>query len=124
MVADNIRSVPALFCYELLEDKTLQHRETIQLAGNPLDVEVIEPSSGAAATPRLVVAIDPSASSSSSAEGSSSSSSLVVLDKGESGWRQSKVENLPACSDIKISATELQKILYSTESLRKSSDFD
>lgn len=122
MVADDIRSVPALFCYELLEDNTLQHRETIQLAGNPLDVEVIEQSSGPA-TPRLVVAIDPS-DSSSSVEESSSSSSLVVLDKGESGWRQSKVENLPACSDIKISATELQKILYSTESLRKSSDFD
>jgi tRNA (guanine-N(7)-)-methyltransferase subunit TRM82 len=81
-----------------------------------LDVEVVEqPSPGAA--PRLLVALDPS---------EAGNSSLVVLDKDEAaaGWRQSSVENLPAAGDIKIGATELQKILYSTDTLRKTSDFD
>jgi tRNA (guanine-N(7)-)-methyltransferase subunit TRM82 len=67
------------------------------------------------ATPRLLVALYPSE------EGASS---LIPLDKEEAGWRRSKVENLPAGGDLSISEIELQKILYSTESLRKSSDFD
>lgn len=111
-------SVPALFCYELHEDNTLRHRETIRVAGNPLDVEVMEASGGS--SPRLLVAIDPGAS----AEGKGSSS-LVVLDKeGAAGWRQSSVDNLPAAGDMGITTEELQKILYTTESLRKLSDFD
>ena len=108
------RSVPALFRYELLEDNQLQHRETIPLPGNPLDVELVE-AAGATA-PRLLLAVDP-------AQGSGGSS-LIVLDKEEAGWRESQVENLPAGGDMAIGATELQKILYSTESLRKLSDFD
>jgi tRNA (guanine-N(7)-)-methyltransferase subunit TRM82 len=115
---NNPSSVPALFRYELTGDNTLQHRETIKLPGNLLDVEVVEqPSPGAA--PRLLVALDPS---------EAGSSSLIVLDKEEAaavaGWRQSSVENLPAGADIKIGVTELQKILYSTDTLRKTSDFD
>jgi tRNA (guanine-N(7)-)-methyltransferase subunit TRM82 len=114
---NNPSSVPALFRYELTGDNTLQHRETIKLPGNLLDVEVVEqPSPGAA--PRLVVALDPS---------EAGNSSLIVLDKAAeaaAGWRQSSVENLPAGADIKIGATELQKILYSTDTLRKTSDFD
>jgi tRNA (guanine-N(7)-)-methyltransferase subunit TRM82 len=109
--------VPALFHYELLDDSRLQHRETIPLRGNPLDVDIIESPSGGQ---RLLVAMDPSASVSIE-EGSSS---LVVLDKQETGWKQTNVENLPACEDANISADELQKILYSTESLRKLTDFD
>jgi tRNA (guanine-N(7)-)-methyltransferase subunit TRM82 len=112
-----VERVPALFRYELLEDNTLQHRETIPTPGNPLDIEGIEVSGGA---PRLLVAVYPS----SSTDGSSNSSSFIVLDKGETGWRQTNVENLPADGDIDISETELQKILYSTETLRKLSDFD
>ena len=65
---------------------------------------------------RLLLAVDP-------AEGSGGSS-LIVLDKEEAGWRESQVENLPAGADMAIGAAELQKILYSTESLRKLSDFD
>ncbi|KAK4151967.1 hypothetical protein C8A00DRAFT_44929 [Chaetomidium leptoderma] len=113
-----VERVPALFRYELLEDNTLCHRETIPLPGNVLDVEMIEASG--VAPPRLLVAVDPGAS----AEGLSSSSSLILLDKEEAGWRQSNVENLPAGADVNISTKELQKILYSTETLRKSSDFD
>lgn len=77
-------------------------------------MEVVEQPSGEA-TPRLLVAVDPSE------EGGSS---LMVLDKEAAGWRQSSVENLPAGGDIKIGVTELQKILYSTDTLRKTSDFD
>ena len=111
-------SVPALFFYDLLDDNTLRHRETIKLPGNALDVEAIE-SSGP--SPRLLVAVDNSAS----AEGESSS--LIVLEKegaAEAGWKQSNVQNLPAAGDIKLSVEELQKILYTTESLRKLTDFD
>ncbi|KAL2017489.1 hypothetical protein VTK56DRAFT_2031 [Thermocarpiscus australiensis] len=110
--------VPALFCYELLDDNTLCHRETIRVPGNPLDVEVIE-SSGPA--PRLLVAVDPSASP------DGNGASLLVLDKeaeAEAGWRQSSVQNLPPAENINIGAEELQKILYTTESLRKLTDFD
>jgi tRNA (guanine-N(7)-)-methyltransferase subunit TRM82 len=62
--------------------------------------------------------------SSSTDEADRSSSSLIVLDKQEVGWQQSKAENLPATGDITIREDELQKILYTTESLRKLSDFD
>lgn len=111
-------SVPALFFYDLLDDNTLRHRETIELPGNALDVETIE-SSGP--SPRLLVAVDCSASN----EGESSS--LIVLEKedaAEAGWKQSNVQNLLAAGDIKLSVEELQKILYTTESLRKLTDFD
>jgi tRNA (guanine-N(7)-)-methyltransferase subunit TRM82 len=111
-----VERVPALFRYELLEDNTLHHRETIPTPGNPLDVEGIEVPGAA---PRLLVAVYPSGSTDGS-----SNSSFIVLDKGESGWRQTSVENLPAGGDIAISETELQKMLYSTETLRKLSDFD
>jgi tRNA (guanine-N(7)-)-methyltransferase subunit TRM82 len=86
------------------------------MPGNPLDVEGIEVPGAA---PRLLVAVYPSGSTDGS-----SNSSFIVLDKGETGWRQTSVENLPAGGDIVISETELQKMLYSTETLRKLSDFD
>ncbi|KAK4239810.1 hypothetical protein C8A03DRAFT_42590 [Achaetomium macrosporum] len=113
-----VERVPAVFLYELLEDNTLQHRETVPLPGNVLDVEVIE-LPGAAQ--RLLVAVDCSFSTD---EPEKSTSSLIVLDKQEAAWQQTKVENLPAGGDINVSEDELQKILYTTESLRKLSDFD
>jgi tRNA (guanine-N(7)-)-methyltransferase subunit TRM82 len=121
-LTNKVSSIPALFRYELLSDNTLHHRETIPLPGNPLDVEAIDtPGAAAATTPRLLVALYPTGTT----EGdNSASSSLIALDKSEAGWRQSKVENLPAGGEIEIGETELQKILYSTESLRKLSDFD
>jgi tRNA (guanine-N(7)-)-methyltransferase subunit TRM82 len=105
-----------LFHYDFLEDNTLRHRETIPLPANALDVDLVE---AAGAPPRLLVAID-TASTPIEERGSS----LIALEKEEAGWRQSSVENLPAGGDIKLGTTELQKILYSTESLRKLSDFD
>ncbi|KAG7292555.1 hypothetical protein NEMBOFW57_002590 [Staphylotrichum longicolle] len=112
-----VERVPALFHYDFLEDNTLQHRETIPLPANPLDVDLVE---AAVAAPRLLVAVDTATSTSTEGRGSS----LIALEKGEAGWRQSRVEDLPAGGDITMSTTELQKILYSTESLRKLSDFD
>lgn len=107
--------MPALLHYELLEDNSLKFHEAIRLPGNPLDVELVE---ALGAAQRLLVAVDPSAS----VEGSNSS--LVVLSKEQAGWQQGKVENLLAAGEINISTEELQRILYSTESLRKLSDFD
>ncbi|KXX75910.1 hypothetical protein MMYC01_207370 [Madurella mycetomatis] len=105
--------VPALFYYQLLDDNTLCHRETIRLPGNPLDVEILGPE-------RLLVSVEPSAST-------AASPSLVVLDKEaqtEIDWRQSPVapQNVPEA--VRVGIEELQKILYSTESLRKLTDFD
>ncbi|KAL2199970.1 hypothetical protein P885DRAFT_29622 [Corynascus similis CBS 632.67] len=111
-----VERVPALFRYDLLKDNTLQYRETIPVPGNPLDVDALGTSE---VSPRLLVAAYPSTSS----EGSSSPS-LIALDKEEAGWRQTPVEDLPAGGGYNIGEVELQKILYSTESLRKLSDFD
>jgi tRNA (guanine-N(7)-)-methyltransferase subunit TRM82 len=83
------------------------------LPGNPLDVEALGASG--AARPRLLVAVDPA---------EENGSSLIALDKEGGGWRETKIETLPAGGDMSISTAELQKILYSTEILRKLSDFD
>ena len=76
----------------------------------------------------LLVTVDSTTPASSSEEGASvvGGPSLIVLDtNGEDiGWRQTKVENLPAGEAVSMTAAELHKILYSTESLRKISDFD
>ncbi|AEO53972.1 hypothetical protein MYCTH_2295948 [Thermothelomyces thermophilus ATCC 42464] len=112
-----VERVPALFRYGLLGDNTLVHRETIPLPGNPLDVDAFDIGG---ASPRLLVALHPKTSTEVG-----SSSSLVALDKEEAGWRQTPlVDSLATGSSSDISETELQKILYSTESLRKLSDFD
>ncbi|GAB1310923.1 tRNA (guanine-N(7)-)-methyltransferase non-catalytic subunit trm82 [Madurella fahalii] len=111
--------VPALFHYQLLDDNTLRHYETIRLPGNPLDVEILGPG-------RLLVAVDTSASSAT--EGNDAAlSSLIVLDKdaeAEAGWRRSHAAPRNVPEAVSLSAEELQKILYSTESLRKLTDFD
>ncbi|KAK3988059.1 hypothetical protein QBC44DRAFT_371386 [Cladorrhinum sp. PSN332] len=103
-VAVIVERVPALFIYTFSPSgqTRLQHTETITLPGNPLDVELLPQS-------RLLVTIDSTASP----------SSLIVIE----GSTQTPVQNLPA-GDIKIEAQELQKLLYTTESLRKLSDFD
>ncbi|KAL2182336.1 hypothetical protein L209DRAFT_759416 [Thermothelomyces heterothallicus CBS 203.75] len=112
-----VERVPALFRYELLGDNTLVHRETIPLPGNPLDVDAFDIGG---ASPRVLVALHPKTSTEAG-----SNSSLVALDKEEAGWRQTPlVDSLATGSSSDIGEIELQKILYSTESLRKLSDFD
>ncbi|KAK3394696.1 hypothetical protein B0H63DRAFT_517799 [Podospora didyma] len=115
--------IPALFCFQL-QDTTLQHIQTIRTARNPLDVDVVKQAAEAAAS------------------SSSSSGSLAVLDwaeqddvmaeqqpvhEGSGLWVKSNATpNGPAVEeDINVSPQELQKILYPTESLRKTAvDFE
>ncbi|KAL2161493.1 hypothetical protein VTH06DRAFT_8055 [Thermothelomyces fergusii] len=113
-----VERVPALFRYELLGDNALVHRETIPLPGNPLDVDVLDTG---APSSRVLVALHPKTSADAG-----SSASLVALDREESDWRQTPViDSLAATgSSSDISEAELEKILYSTEGLRKLSDFD
>lgn len=103
-------SVPGLFSYTLNPStKTLQHSRTIPLPAIPLDVEILQEN-------KLLVAVDTSAGD--------YASTLVVVDAAEDGsTTQTPAPNLPA-GDVKYGAEELQKLLYTTESLRKLSDFD
>ncbi|KAK4165685.1 hypothetical protein QBC43DRAFT_314951 [Cladorrhinum sp. PSN259] len=102
-VAVIVERVPALFIYTFSpSDQILQHSETISLPGNLLDVEFLQKT-------KLLVTID-----------AATASSLIVIE----GSVQTPVQNLPAGGHPKIEAQELQKLLYTTESLRKQSDFD
>ncbi|KAK3904853.1 hypothetical protein C8A05DRAFT_42150 [Staphylotrichum tortipilum] len=118
-----VERVPALFHYELLPSNTLQHRTTIPLPGNPLDVDAL--SDASSPTPRLLVTVD-SSTLTSAEEGAAVASgpSLITLDQEGAGWRRTTAENLPAGEAVNMTTAELHKILYSTESLRKISDFD
>ncbi|KAK4226127.1 hypothetical protein QBC38DRAFT_500652 [Podospora fimiseda] len=101
-VAVVVERVPALFIYTFSpETPLLQHTETISLPGNLLDVEYLQKQS------KLLVTVD-------------HSSSLIIIE----GSTQTPAQNLPAGEDLKIEPQELQKLLYTTESLRKLSDFD
>ncbi|KAK3695373.1 hypothetical protein B0T22DRAFT_103876 [Podospora appendiculata] len=113
--------IPALFAYGLLQDGTLQHCQTIPTPGNPLDVEFLE------STSQLLLAMDPDVAS--SGEGSVASSSLRVLswEPATAGWQlvdneSSRIKGLPAADDgdaVVLSAEDVQRALYTTESLRK-----
>ncbi|KAL2123254.1 hypothetical protein VTJ04DRAFT_3709 [Mycothermus thermophilus] len=129
--------VPAVFVYELEASSsspeavvTLTHRATVPLPGNPLDVEVL-------ADRRLVVALDPSLKGSepvvSEGEGqtTTTATTLVVVDntegEGEGGeveWQLSPVGNLPNDGGKEVGEAELSKLLYTTEGLRKLTDFE
>ncbi|KAK3337144.1 hypothetical protein B0T19DRAFT_411641 [Cercophora scortea] len=113
--------IPALFAYELLQDGTLQHRQTIPTPGNPLDVEFLESSS------QLLLAMDPDAAARE--EGNVTSSSLRVLsyEPATASWQladneSGRVKGLPVADDgdaAVLSAEDVQRALYTTESLRK-----
>ncbi|KAK3329645.1 hypothetical protein B0H66DRAFT_541700 [Apodospora peruviana] len=137
--------IPAVFCFELkASDTRLQHSHTIPIPGgaNPLDVEYLAASSSSSpAVPRLLVAVDPNTSSSDdAADGGeterttdskpTTNPSLLVfsLDGQQDGcnWRltDQRPATPPTTEDEEKEAStipdkELQKILYTTENLRK-----
>ncbi|KAM7208037.1 hypothetical protein V8F20_001583 [Naviculisporaceae sp. PSN 640] len=138
--------IPAVFCFQLKDTESrLQHIQTISLpdATNPLDVEYLSSSSS---SPQLLVAVDPNSSNNvttASEETStptptptmaSSAKSVLVftLDEQGSAWQPTdkSLVNGPEPGttteqDKPITVQELQKILYTTESLRKTAqDFD
>lgn len=110
--------VPAVFCYQL-SGHSLQHSATIPTAGNPLDIASLSSETGS--KPSLIVAVDPQISG----EGEASPSLIVLSKNGLSSWQTSGVQKEALVVEGEsIKLEELQKILYSTESLRKTSDFD
>ncbi|KAK4447573.1 hypothetical protein QBC34DRAFT_409783, partial [Podospora aff. communis PSN243] len=109
--------VPAVFGYKLSANQ-LQHIITIPTAGNPLDIATLHRE--ASQSPDLILAIDPQVS----AEGTAGAS-LVVLTKDATGqsWSSTCEKEALFVEGENIKLEELQKILYSTENLRKTSDF-
>ncbi|KAK0754212.1 hypothetical protein B0T18DRAFT_424635 [Schizothecium vesticola] len=109
--------VPALFCYTL-SGTTLAHVVTVSTPGNVLDVVPVDLDSG---SPKLLVAVDPE----SGAEGEQKASILVVERDGASGWGLGAGGAVgPAKEAEGGKAEDWQKLLYSTEGLRKTSDFE
>jgi len=93
----------------------------IPTPGNPLDVVPFQPGSSPT-TQGLLVAVDPRVSTS----GEGGGDSLIVLEREmTSGWelRSKKVE-AQAVEGGGINPEDLDKILYTVESLRKTSDFE
>ncbi|KAK0618140.1 hypothetical protein B0T17DRAFT_618768 [Bombardia bombarda] len=120
--------VPALFCYELKEG-SLHHVQTIPTPGNPLDIDYLKPVASVSA-PRILLAVDPDISGDGTGRGGPS---LLVLSwepasasggwhlasggsQGPSGDEEKKGEQE---GEDEISNQELQRILYTTETLRK-----
>jgi tRNA (guanine-N(7)-)-methyltransferase subunit TRM82 len=111
-------SVPAVFGYKLSANR-LQHIITIPTAGNPLDIATLHRE--ASQSPDLILAIDPQVS----AEGTAGAS-LVVMTKDAAGqsWSSACEKEALIVEGENIKLEELQKILYATENLRKTSDFE
>ncbi|KAM7206667.1 WD40-repeat-containing domain protein [Rhypophila sp. PSN 637] len=126
--------IPAVFCFQLKDSETtLQHLQTIPLpdGNNPLDVEYLHSSP----SPRLLVAVDPNSSTTSSTENtaepaaSTTTPSIRVFSLEQGQWHPTEqVIKGPGSSPEEINpitVQELQKMLYTTESLRKTAtDFD
>ncbi|KAK1829834.1 hypothetical protein QBC39DRAFT_412460 [Podospora conica] len=107
--------VPALFAYTLIGN-TLAHVATVSTPGNVLDVVPVDVDSG---SPKLLVAVDP-------AEGEQKASIIVVESDGASGWRLGAGGAVgPVVDEAEGSKPgDWEKLLYSTEGLRKTSDFE
>lgn len=111
--ANSGNSVPALFCFRL-EGNTLQHAQTVPLAGNLLDAVTLDTERG----PQLLAALD-------APQDAVGDPSVVTLGwDGESGsWQPSPFPVADGALDdgeADITREELTKSLYSTETtLRK-----
>ncbi|KAK1776620.1 hypothetical protein QBC45DRAFT_419092 [Copromyces sp. CBS 386.78] len=117
--------IPLLLIYTLTSDNTLQHTQTLSLLGTPLDVEYLKAES------KLIVSIDPNTSSETQEEEANNGgvSSILALSFGDSeaSWKVTagglKVTEA-AEDDSNLTPQDLQKLLYTTESLRKTNKDD
>ncbi|KAI1768232.1 hypothetical protein GGR53DRAFT_478398 [Hypoxylon sp. FL1150] len=109
--------VPALFMFQLVQD-TLEHVQTVDLAGNPLDATIVPRSEGSS---RLVVAVDPHHSTGSEAETrGDDAQSLLLFERDEAGnWVRSKGIPDVARGDLELTREELENMVYPVEKLRK-----
>lgn len=117
--------MPAVFCFRL-EDEVLEHRQTVMLPGNPLDLAIGEQDDG----PARMVVTTMSTSPQEPAEGDTpqvvDGSGLLLFElQPATGWTNSdfKVRNSqPAEAKTPyLSSQELEKVLFTTEVLRKQS---
>ncbi|KAK0656693.1 hypothetical protein B0T16DRAFT_399942 [Cercophora newfieldiana] len=111
--------VPAVFCYRLQENR-LQHSKTISTGGNVLDITAFP--RGSRSEPDLVLAVDPLVSPEGVVD-----PSLIILtrDSPSSSWMpDGPQKEALVVEGESIKQEELQKLLYFTESLRKTSDFE
>ncbi len=92
----------------------LVHFQTLPLPGYPLAAGVAGREEGTA-PPRLVVAVDP--------DDESEARCLLVLEMDHEGeWAVSDTtfqEPVPQEGDVSLTRAELDKLLYTTENLRK-----
>ncbi|KAK3397613.1 hypothetical protein B0T20DRAFT_438726 [Sordaria brevicollis] len=116
--------IPLLLVYTLTSTNTLEHTQTLSLPGNPLDVEYLKAES------KLLVSIDPNTSSETQEEEANNGgvSSILALSSDESSWKVAPTGGLKvtesAEADNSLSPQDLQKLLYTTESLRKTNKDD
>lgn len=106
-------SINAIFSWQLNADNILDHPGVIQLPGAPLHVSV---SASENTSPKLIVAMDP---------GESPTKSLHVMALTASNGRLSvdtdscfQDERLEA-DEAKVSGSDIRRLLYTVESLRK-----
>ncbi|KAH6619640.1 hypothetical protein B0J18DRAFT_458607 [Chaetomium sp. MPI-SDFR-AT-0129] len=112
-----VEHITAIFFYELRPDNTLAYLETIPVPGYPLDIDVLNAQGTATKEPRLVVPLY--------LKSDIANSSVITISRyGEDRWKWGPIEDMPVGDDVNISETELGKIFFSTETLRKLSDFD
>ncbi|PKS12027.1 hypothetical protein jhhlp_001323 [Lomentospora prolificans] len=102
--------VPAAFHWRLSPEGKLEHCKIVSLPGNPLDISV-----STTPEPKLIVAVDPS--------GAESGISLLAytLANGDA-WllpTNSFDESAEASTVLEVSPTQVKKLLYTVESLRK-----
>ncbi|KAI1382227.1 hypothetical protein F4677DRAFT_440027 [Hypoxylon crocopeplum] len=110
--------VPAIFVFELLQDNALEHVQTLDLPGIPLDATVFSRSEE---SPRLVVAIDHLRSEAEgTAESADQAQSLLLFERDETGgWAHPRGIQDIADGNLDLSREELDKALYTVGNLRK-----
>ncbi|KAK0731607.1 hypothetical protein B0H67DRAFT_477957 [Lasiosphaeris hirsuta] len=113
--------VPALFCFEF-KGNTLYYHATIATPGNPLDVTNVE-SGSSSPSPRLLLAVD----TITLAESQGGFSLFWADWEAALGWRLRSCQETPVMAggdEPTFKPEDLHKILYTTESLRKTTDFE
>ncbi|KAI0176295.1 hypothetical protein GGR52DRAFT_540317 [Hypoxylon sp. FL1284] len=119
--------VPAMFIFRLLQD-TLEHVQTLNLPGNPLDATVVD-AKAAEGPLRLAVAVHPFPSAAApeteaqgGGKGGADVQSLLLFERdAEMGcWvRGESIADVVGDDHLRLSREELENVLYPVEKLRK-----
>ncbi|KAI1312572.1 hypothetical protein F5Y03DRAFT_241291 [Xylaria venustula] len=101
--------VPALFVFQLQNDNTIIHRETLALSGNPLDIITL-----GSANESLLVPVD----------AADSDGEIQIYERDGKAWiPRQPIQSIAAATDTDseplLSRENLAKALYTIENLRK-----